>query len=304
MKKLLGTVVILVLVAGVAVVAFMQMGQQTRQMSTGADELSWVGCGISKKAFMSGLAEAYEKKTGVKISLEGGGATRGIRDAAAGKADIGGSCRHLLPVLEENNARLVHLGWDALVVITNRSNPVKDISFEDLRAVFKGKVQNWSELGGPDMQIKVAARAGKISGVGRMVRVLLFKDAAYEFGSDVILLKSSGPVEKLVEKDRATIAFTGVSSARKRNVNMLRIQGKEPNSENIASGSYILYRPLYLVTSRTPSQAVQGFVKFAQSEEGQQIIAGEGTVTVKQGAGLWNPYRESMRQVTTKVSLR
>jgi len=38
--------------------------------------LRWAGCGISKKAYMVALAEAYEEKTGIKIDLEGGGDTR------------------------------------------------------------------------------------------------------------------------------------------------------------------------------------------------------------------------------------
>jgi len=301
MKKLLGAVGFLLVIAGVAVVTYLEKEQSPDETYLAGNEIRWVGCGISKKAFMAGLANAYEKKTGTRISLEGGGATRGIRDVAAGKADMGGSCRHLLPVLEEKNAKLVHLGWDALVVIANPSNPVTDISFGNVKAVFKGEIENWKELGGPDMQIKVAARQGKISGVGRMVRELLFKDPVYEFGSQVTLMKSSGPVEKLVEQDRGAIAFTGVSSAKKRNVKMLKIQGHAPTSENIANGSYILYRPLYLVTSRTPLPAVTEFIKFARSEEGQRIIANEGTVTVKQGAGLWRPYRKSMKDVKAKL---
>ena len=48
-----------------------------------ADEtLKWAGCGISKKAFMSEMSKAYTKKTGVKVDLSGGGATKGIRNAA------------------------------------------------------------------------------------------------------------------------------------------------------------------------------------------------------------------------------
>lgn len=301
MKKLLGAVGVILVVAGVAVVAYFKIGQSSDGGFVASDEIRWVGCGISKKAFMSGLTDAYEKKTGIRISLEGGGATRGIRDVAAGKADMGGSCRHLLPVLEEKNAKLVHVGWDALVVITNPSNPVTDISFENVKAVFRGRIRNWKELGGLDMQIKVAARQGKISGVGRMVRELLFKDPEYEFGPDVIRMKSSGPIEKFVQEEKGAIAFTGVSSAKKRKVHMLKIQGHAPTNENIANGSYILYRPLYLVTSRIPSPAVTEFVKFARSEEGQQIIADEGTVTVKQGSGLWSPYRKSMRQVKAKL---
>ena len=59
------------------------------QPALAADEptLRWVGCGISKKAYVSELAKAYEKRTGVKIDIQGGGATRGVRDVAGVTAD-------------------------------------------------------------------------------------------------------------------------------------------------------------------------------------------------------------------------
>ncbi|MEJ2397563.1 MAG: hypothetical protein P8Z67_04740 [Gammaproteobacteria bacterium] len=65
--------------------------------ATAKHTLAWAGCGITKKAFMSQLASAYQKKTGIKIVLHGGGATRGIRDTMAGRVDMGGSCRMTLP---------------------------------------------------------------------------------------------------------------------------------------------------------------------------------------------------------------
>jgi len=265
-----------------------------------AEDLTWVGCGISKKAFMSALASEYEKKTGVHIDLQGGGATRGIRDVASGKADIGGSCRHVLRNPEEKNANLEHVAWDALVVITNPDNPVSDINISDLKAVFEGGITNWKDLGGPDMPIKVVARKGNTSGVGLMARELLFKDPQKEFTSRAVYLKSSGPLEKMIEKERGAIGISGVSSAKKSDVKMLSINGKTPTHENIASGAYILYRPLYLVTSRTPSEKVRSFIRFAKSEEGQAIISDQGTVNLKDGSALWQPYNNSMKQVRGK----
>ena len=107
----------------------------------------WAGCGISKKAFMAELAKAYQKKTGIKVVLNGGGATKGIRDATAGRIDIGGACR---PIIEndpeERNAYQVPVAWDALAVIVHPSNPVKSITFKQLQDVYLGKITNWKEL--------------------------------------------------------------------------------------------------------------------------------------------------------------
>jgi phosphate transport system substrate-binding protein len=263
---------------------------------TFAGELTWVGCGISKKAFMGAVAKAYEQKTGVKIGLEGGGATRGIEDVAAGRSDMGGSCRHVLMRNEERGVKLVAVGWDALAVITHPSNPVDSLTIQQIQDIFSGKATNWKQVGGPDHKIKVLEREGKISGVGRMVRELLFKNPDYEFTAEATLFKDTGPLESAVEKEPWTIGFTGISSARKRSVKLLAIGGKEPSYEKIADGQYMLYRPLYLAVSHKSSPDVQKFVAFVLSDEGQSIIKEEGTVTLKDGKNLWPLYNKSMKE--------
>ena len=49
--------------------------------------LNWVGCGISKKAYMIELARVYEQQKGIKINVQGGGATKGIREVSNGTAE-------------------------------------------------------------------------------------------------------------------------------------------------------------------------------------------------------------------------
>lgn len=239
-----------------------------------AQELSWVGCGITKKAFMSALAAGYEKQTGIKIDIQGGGATRGIREASEMKADIGGSCRYMIEGdTAEVGAFFEPLAWDALVVIVHKDNPVEDISLDQVHALYSGRIKNWKELGGPDKPIKLYARKGKISGVGRTIRKLVFANYDQEFAATKIF-KSTGPLEKAIEEDVDAIGITGISSARKRNVKQLKLDGVAPTYENIKSGAYTLYRPLYVVYNKTNPHAreIEGFIRYAHSREGKQII--------------------------------
>ena len=262
----------------------------------GAEGLKWVGCGISKKAFMGPLAAAYEKTTGVKIKLEGGGATRGIVDVVEGKADLGGTCRHVLPRQEERGVKLIPLGWDALVVLVHPSNTVKNLNLDQLKDIYTGKTTNWKQVGGKDRRILVVARSGKISGVGRMFRELVFKNPEQEFTPAARIVEESAGVEQEVEKDQGAIAVSGVSSAQKRAVKLLQVNGKAPTDENIKDGSYLLYRPLYLVVKQQASDEVGKFVAFALSDAGQTVIAGEGTVNLKEGARLWALYSRQMKE--------
>jgi phosphate transport system substrate-binding protein len=257
--------------------------------ATKGPSLLWAGCGITKKAFMAELAKAYEKKTGISVHLEGGGATKGIRKAAAGEIDIGGACRPKIPgIAVERNAYQVPVAWDALVVIVHPDNPVDSITFEQVQDLYDGRISNWKQLGGPDAPLHLYIRRGKISGVGRTLRELVFADFEKDFKNPYKVTRSSGPLEKGIMKDKLGIGTTGISSAKRRNVKMLKLNGKEPSFDNIKKGDYVLYRPLYLVT-KPKSQSdpkVKDFITFALSQEGRQIIRNAGTVPYADAIGL------------------
>ena len=238
---------------------------QAKPQDGDANVLHWAGCGITKKAFMAELA--------------GGGATKGIRETADLKVDMGGTCRMTLP---ETDSRELHVtlhpvAWDALTVIAHKSNPVHNLSTEQIRDIYLGKITNWKQVSGPDQPIHLFVRQGHISGVGYAIRQYLFQDSSVDFASSHVV-PSSGPLEKAVETDPLAMGITGVSSARKRDVALVAIDGREPTVENVKNGSYGLYRPLYLVSSASPSPSVKHFIEFAQSEEGRQVLRSNGTV--------------------------
>jgi len=255
--------------------------------------LKWVGCGISKKAFMKELAAGYQKKTGVIIDIQGGGATRGIRATSANNSDMGGTCRYKIgSAPEESRAILEPVAWDALVVIVHPDNPVENITFDQIRGIYLGKITNWKQLGGNNAPIRLMARKGKLSGVGRALRKLVFANYNQEFKATEFV-KSSGPLEKAVVKDVNALGVTGISSARKRKVKNLQLDGKAPTYDNIRKGEYGLYRPLYLAMNRSGAKfdEVQKFIKYAHSREGRDIIRNNGTV----------PYLEALKLVLTQV---
>ena len=82
------------------------------------------------------------------------------------------------------------------------------------------------------------------------------------------------------------------SSAKRRDVKILKLNGKAPSYENIKTGHYVLYRPLYLVT-KVGKRDNKGhdFIRFALSRDGQEIIRGQGTV----------PYSEAMALVMKQL---
>lgn len=263
-----------------------------------AAEMTWVGCGISKLGYMQDLSAAFESKLGdgTRITLNGGGATKGIRDVGSGKSSFGGSCR--LPLLnatgnaviaEERNVKLLPLGWDSLVVITHPSNDsVTSLTLQQLRDVLTGKITRWSELGGADRPINLYVRQGRTSGVGLTLRQQLFNNHDQAFSTGALVKSSSGVIEKAVENDPDGLAVSGISSSRHRALKMLRLDGVEPTMDALQRGKYPLFRILFLVapSNYKDDPLLNAFVDFAYSVEGLKVIETAGTLPFHRGVFL------------------
>ncbi len=255
--------------------------------------LSWVGCGISKKAYVTDLALAFEKKTNIHIDIQGGGATKGIRKVMTGDADLGGSCRYRLPEdPREASTGLEPVAWDALAVITDKQNPVDSLTLDQVRDIYTGKITNWKEVNGPDEKIILLTRKSKYSGVGRTFRKLIFANFDQEIASTKSF-KSSGPLEKAIVTTPYSIGITGISSARLRDVKLLKLDDSSPSFENIKSGEYQLYRPLYITYNPSSKKLaeIKQFIKFCHSREGRKIMKKNGTL----------PYREAINLVNNQL---
>ena len=262
-------------------------------IAQGGGQISVTGCGISKKAYMGNAIKAYAAKVGARPRLSGGGAQKGIRLAAGGKVNVGATCRHRLVDDSDNlypaekNAKLIPVGWDALVAITHKSNPVKNLSSAQLKDIFEGKITNWSEFGGNDMPITVMTRSGSTSGVGYMARLMIFGSPDYQYKAKGRVFKSTGPLEKNVSATPGAIALDGVSSARMVDVAIIGIDGFQATKPNIASGDYPFFRPLYVAVNATKQDPMaEGFVDFLLGAEGQKIISDSDTVNLAEGATL------------------
>jgi phosphate transport system substrate-binding protein len=256
-------------------------------------DLVWCGCGIVKTAFMAEAAAAYHNATGKVISISGGGATLGIRNTAAGKSDIGGSCRPAKPDISdrEKGVDMTLVGWDALVVMVHPDNPVNNLTVDQLYRIMTGDIKNWNEVGGENAPILVVVRTGKMSGVGYMARKMLFNDPRANFYRRAVNLQSSGPVEMKVEHRRDAIGISGVSSAKRRKVKLLSLDGLAPTKENVASGRYPFYRPLFLMTKGRPQGEVKKFLDWLLSPVGQRVVSNQGTVNLAEGRNLVKSFK-------------
>ncbi len=248
-----------------------------------SEQLTGSGCSVSNTGYLTELAKDYEKLTGVKMFVRGGGSIVGIEDLRSGRVDFAASCRQkFADDPEDKDIDNIQVAWDALTFIVHKSNPIENITLDDVRAIYAGKITNWKQLGGGDKPIKIFIskphRSPGLSGVDSSTREMVLNGQDPVQTPNTFFLASTGIVEQMVEETVDGFATTGFSSARKRNVKMLKLDGIYPDKRNISKNIYPFKRPLFLLLTKEAKPEARKFVDFALSRKGQELISSYGVV--------------------------
>jgi phosphate transport system substrate-binding protein len=223
-------------------------------------------------------AKGFEPKTGVKIQVADlSGTGKGLKSLAEGKLNLVGSGRVLNA--EEKKAGLLGtiVAYDGLAVFVNKANPVKNLSKEQLKDLFTGKVKSWKELGGSDVKIApmIEPVASKRATV-QLVQELVLDGAPYGGGVRELDQLKEQVAEVARNPGAICVAskgfLTSADPAVRAGVRAVAIDDTEPTDGNIRSGAYLLSRPMLLATKGLPSGDVKRFLDYMLSREGQSLV--------------------------------
>jgi phosphate transport system substrate-binding protein len=231
-------------------------------------------------------AEAFGKKGG-RVTVTGGGSGVGIASLIAGTCDIAQSSRPMK--FDEKQkmtqagkiAKEVIIGYDALAVIVNPSNPIKNLTRQQLEQIYTGKITNWKEVGGPDMRIVVYARESS-SGTYEFFKEDVMRNRNY--ANSVLSMPATGAIIQSVKQTRGAIGYVGLAYLNKE-VKAIHISydGKkfvEPTLANAKNRTYPVVRPLYYYYSTDNEKKVKPFIDFVKSTEGQKIVDRVGFISL------------------------
>ena len=256
--------------------------------SASAQSLLYAGDVVSTHAFMADLISLYQSRGNPEIGLALTTSTSAIRRAASGEVEMGGASRAARSSdREERRATLYPIVWDALVVIVHPTNQISNITLQHLRDLYLGRITNWSELNGSEHEIELLIHADPLEGVDYNLAELILGDARTPLAR-TRTLASTRELESAVEKGPWSLAVTTYSSARKRKLKLLAVEGRSASVTGIQNGDYLLYIPLYLAVredSRKRRQ-VQAFLRFAASSEAKRVLRRNGVVPYTDGLAL------------------
>jgi phosphate transport system substrate-binding protein len=216
------------------------------------------------------IARRFESRhPQVRVDVQTGGSSRGIRDAREGTADIGMASRGLEAA--EQNGLLAHaIARDEIAVILHATNPVETLSDEQIKAIYLGEISRWSEIGGRDAPITVVNKAS-----GRATLEVFVKHYGLDekmIDADIVIGENEQGV-KTVAGNPDAIGYVSVGSARYNAGEGVPIQILDRSGTGDEAADAIV-RPLNLVTRSEVDALAQSFIDYSQSSEVHDLVRG------------------------------
>jgi phosphate transport system substrate-binding protein len=227
------------------------------------------------------LAAAFmAANPGVKIEIQGGGSGVGIKAAQEKIADFGSSSRELKDEEKATISNEYIIAKDGVAVILDPTNTVSDLTLDQVKQIFTGKITNWNEVGGADAPIVVVSREEGSGTRGAFVEITKVseKDAAGtavdNTTKDALVQPSTGAVKQTVASTPNTIGYVSIG-ALDDTIKAIKVEGVDATEENVLAGDYKISRPFLYLSNTELTPAAQAFLDFILSAEGQAIVAAD-----------------------------
>lgn len=224
------------------------------------------------------------------VYVTGGGSGFGIKSVIAGVVDIGLASRDLKSgekdALGEHQEYVV--GKDAVAIVARADNPLaksqRNLTSEQARKIFSGEYKTYRDIDArlPAQEIVLLVRDAGAGSAEILQDKIMGKT---QVSPGALQMPSQGALLKKLESNRNAIAYISAGLAgESKQLAAFSLDGVEPSRANVVGGAYKLARPLLMIVKgETPAPTAKRFVDYVL-EQGQETIAAQGYVPVRQAA--------------------
>lgn len=232
----------------------------------------------SMKNVIGILSEKFmEDHSGVKVTYDPTGSSGGIEAVKNGTCDIGLSSR----ALKTSETGLVGttLALDGIAIIVHKDLGVDDLTVQQIADIFTGKITNWKELGGEDLEISCIGRefgSGTRDGFESVTGTADACVLAQE-------LTSTGAVISAVAGNKNAIGYASLSAVEGQDgIRAVKVDGVDCSEATVLDGTYQIQRPFVVVTREGEelSAEAKAFFDFITSADAADLIRQAGAVPV------------------------
>ena len=235
-------------------------------------------------------AEEYMKShPSATIQVTGGGSGTGISALINGTTDVCEASRAMKDAEKKQLADKagappveITVAKDGLSVYVNDSNPINELTMDQLKQIFTGKVENWKQLGGPDARIIPYSRENS-SGTYVFFKEHVLQNADYTPRAQA--MPGTAAVVNAVVKEKFGIGYGGAAYAK--GIKVLKVKKDAgsaaiaPEDKTIKDGTYPLSRPLFFYVRAKPSAEIKSFTDWVLAPAGQGIVTKVGYFPIK-----------------------
>ncbi len=237
------------------------------------------GSSAMQPLVLAAAEKFMDKHPKADIQVQAGGSGTGLSQVSEGSVQIGNS-----DVFAEEkdgiDAKALTDHKVAVVGMAAAVNPevgVKDISKDELKKIFTGKIKNWKELGGKDQKITLVNRPDSSGTRATFVKYAL--DGATP--AEGITEDSSNTVKKLIAETPGAIGYLAFSYLTDDKITPLSIDGVKPEENNVESGKYTIWAYEHSYTKGEPDGLAKQFLDYLMSDEVQkEIVKDQGYISV------------------------
>lgn len=254
-------------------------------------ESLYIGGSSTVLPIVTQAAEHYRSQYPEKsIIVNSGGSGVGISQVGKGQLQIGMISRSITEE-EKNNYPGVNftvhvIGKDAVMPVVSSEiyeNGVSVLSLKQIKQIYEGSIQNWSEVGGPDRRILVVDKEKSRGTRHAFMKAVMGDEQASAPGADLVL-GSNNELQLAVSQSDAAIGLLSFAwqTDKVKALSMKKEDGRivEPTEQNIIDGNIPTVRELQLITDGTPEGTAADFIDYLLSAEGQQIVKKAGYVRI------------------------
>jgi len=229
-----------------------------------------VGGSTSVTPLMELFAEEYQKtKTNIKVNINGTGSGDGINNAGV-LYQIGMSSRELTPAEQGRGLKDTTIAIDGIAVIVNKSNPVTNLTIEQIRDIYTGVITDWSQVtgGAKRGRIAVVSREEGSGTRGAFEELVGFQGRLLAGANEST---STGAIKAGIAQNADAIGYISLGSVDD-TISAISVGGVAASTANVVNGSYKIARPFIVLTGSNVHAETTAFVNWMLSAEGQAIV--------------------------------
>ncbi len=229
-------------------------------------------------------AEAFRSvDKNITVSISGSGSGDGVKAIIEGSCDIANSSRGMKDSEKEaakaagKDIEVHVVAIDMITPIVHPSNKIQNLTIDQLRAIYKGEITNWKQLGGADMSIVVVSRDSS-SGTFEVWEEKIMKKEKVLSGA--LLQASNGAVVSVIANNAKAIGYIGFGYLND-SIKGLSVNSIEPTLANGKSGKFPVSRELYMFTDKkTATKSTMKFINYVKGSDGQKLVKEAGFISI------------------------